>query len=101
MIINNPILATGSNIREENFGGILRAPILSVLKTGQTYYKLSEVEFFILSLCNGNLLIKEIAQQVSSEFESNVNTVFEDITNYLNTLYDIGIIQNFGHKEIK
>lgn len=91
--MKRPELAKRAKIRKEDFGGILRAPVQSALKTGQTFYLLNEVEFFILSnLRAKDNSIRKIAEKVANEFNADINEVMTDISEYLKRLEEFGIV---------
>lgn len=88
-----PGLVKGARIREESFGGILMAPIESALKTGQVFYLLDEVSFLILSNCNGQNNLENIANIVVLDFDVDLDQAKADIESYIIQLIKAGIIE--------
>lgn len=95
------MLARGTRIRTEEFGGILMAPIKSALLTGQTFYILTELEYEVLSKCREECDILDIVAHVAVMYDVDLESVHGDISDYLFELAAVGIVEFIDRPSVK
>jgi len=91
-MIKRWVLLERTKIREECFGGIMRAPIQSAKIYGQSFYLLTPVEYRILELCCIPVTSQEISRCISNEFEADYGEVLIDVEEYLQKLLQLMVV---------
>ena len=91
-MIKRWVLAERTKIREECFGGIMRAPIQSAKIYGQSFYLLTPVEYRILELCCVTVTSQKISRCISEEFEADYEEVLIDVEEYLQKLLQLMVV---------
>ena len=87
------ILAPGTRVRQELFGGILCAPIDSALHTGQSFYRLTALEHLLVSTCRSPVSTEQLTQRVFEEYEGEWVEMFDAIEAYMKQLCTLGIVR--------
>ncbi len=86
------VLADRTKIREERFGGLMKASIQSAKIYGQSFYILTPVEYGILQLCSTPMSSQDISHHISSKFEADYEDVIRDVEEYLQKLLQLMVV---------
>lgn len=87
------ILAPGTRVRQESFGGILCAPINSALHTGQSFYRLTALEYLLVSNCRSPVSAEQLTQRAFEEYDGERAEMLRAIRAYMKQLCALGIVR--------
>ena len=86
-------LNRGCKFRQEKFGGIIRIPVEMAINTGQTFYKIDEIGYIILTNCKNGKTIDEISKLIADEYDISIEVIKRDVIEFTGQLAKIGILK--------
>lgn len=93
-------ISKGCKFRQEKFGGIIRVPIEKVISTGQTFYRIDEIGYIILSNCGKRKTIDEISELIADEYGILIEVAKQDTIQFVRQLIEIGILKEVFYDRI-